>query len=132
MHLTERGGHARELAAEAAANDADLVIVWGGDGTVNEAGSALVGSADARSRWFRPGPATVSRPRCVCRATHAPRSNISSPRRSVPSTSVFSADRPFFNIAGIGLDAHIATQFNRRSRGRRGKWPYVTIGVREG
>ena len=44
----------------------------------------------------------------------------------------FLGNRPFFNIAGIGLDAHIATEFNRRTRGRRGKWPYVTIGVREG
>src|SRR6478735_11166700 len=47
VHVTERGGHARELAAAAAAAGADLVIVWGGDGTVNEAGSALVGSATA-------------------------------------------------------------------------------------
>ena len=44
----------------------------------------------------------------------------------------FLGSRPFFNIAGIGLDAHIAHEFNRRTRGRRGKWPYVTIGVREG
>ena len=41
-------------------------------------------------------------------------------------------DRPFFNIAGIGFDAHIARLFNLRSRGRRGRLPYVLIGVREG
>jgi diacylglycerol kinase (ATP) len=42
------------------------------------------------------------------------------------------AGRPFFNIAGIGFDAHIARLFNERPRGRRGGIPYVTIGVREG
>ena len=41
-------------------------------------------------------------------------------------------DRPFFNIAGIGFDAHIARLFNQRPRGRRGRLPYVVIGVREG
>ena len=41
-------------------------------------------------------------------------------------------DRPFFNVAGIGFDAHIAHLFNERPRGRRGRWPYVVIGVSEG
>ena len=40
MFITERGGHARELAA-AAAGGARLVIAWGGDGTINEVASAL-------------------------------------------------------------------------------------------
>ena len=41
-------------------------------------------------------------------------------------------DRPFFNVAGIGFDAHIARLFNLQPRGRRGLLPYVVIGVREG
>jgi diacylglycerol kinase (ATP) len=44
----------------------------------------------------------------------------------------FLDDRPFFNVAGIGFDAHVAELFNRRGRGNRGRWPYVVIGVREG
>jgi diacylglycerol kinase family enzyme len=39
--------------------------------------------------------------------------------------------RSFFNIAGIGFDARIAREFNRRAPGRRGQLPYVTIGLRE-
>ena len=41
-------------------------------------------------------------------------------------------DWPFFNVAGIGFDAHIARLFNERPRGRRGRLPYVVIGVSEG
>jgi diacylglycerol kinase family enzyme len=40
--------------------------------------------------------------------------------------------RSFFNIAGIGLDATVAEQFNAQGRlGKRGLGPYVRIGLRE-
>ena len=42
VFVTERKGHARELAASAVARGARLVIAWGGDGTINETASALV------------------------------------------------------------------------------------------
>ena len=42
------------------------------------------------------------------------------------------AGRPFFNIAGIGFDARVAKEFNNRAAGRRGAWPYLVLGVREG
>ncbi len=36
IKMTERPGHASELAAEARDNHADIVVAVGGDGTVNE------------------------------------------------------------------------------------------------
>ncbi|TMZ67674.1 diacylglycerol kinase family lipid kinase, partial [Klebsiella pneumoniae] len=39
---TEYRGHARELARDAAANGAELVISLGGDGTVNEVVNGLL------------------------------------------------------------------------------------------
>ena len=42
--LTERRGHAAELAAAAAADGADVVVVLGGDGTLNEAANGLAGT----------------------------------------------------------------------------------------
>ena len=39
---TERRGHARDLAAQAAADGVDVVVTLGGDGTVNEAANGLL------------------------------------------------------------------------------------------
>src|SRR5262245_1666166 len=41
VFLTERPGHARDLAQAAAARGARLVMAWGGDGTINEVARAL-------------------------------------------------------------------------------------------
>ena len=41
-------------------------------------------------------------------------------------------DRPFFNIAGIGVDARIAALFNLRAAGARGPLAVLLIGIREG
>src|SRR4051812_1768786 len=41
VFITERVGHARQLAREAAGREARLVVAWGGDGTINEVASAL-------------------------------------------------------------------------------------------
>ena len=131
VHVTERAGHARELAAAAVADGADLVIVWGGDGTVNEAGSALVSSNTALGLIPAGSGNGLAASLCVPREPAAALDRL----LSVPPRPVdvgFLAERAFFNIAGIGLDAHIAAQFNLRQRGRRGKWPYIAIGAREG
>src|SRR4051812_43071658 len=45
--MTERRGHARELAAAAVTAGDRLVLAWGGDGTVNEVASALIRTATA-------------------------------------------------------------------------------------
>jgi len=55
---------------------------------------------------------------------------LSGPERRIDAGTI--ADCYFFNIAGVGLDARIAELFNARTRGRRGRWPYVAIGVTEG
>src|ERR671920_2566834 len=42
---TQRKGHAIELVAEAARESYDVVVAFGGDGTVNEAANGLAGSS---------------------------------------------------------------------------------------
>ncbi|HET8773216.1 MAG TPA: YegS/Rv2252/BmrU family lipid kinase [Thermoanaerobaculia bacterium] len=131
IHLTQYAGHAHALARAAASDAADLVIVWGGDGTVNEAGAALLQSRCAL------GVIPAGSGNGLAAALGSPRE----PRAAIAAAldgRVRAIDagvldgRPFFNIAGIGVDARIARLFNARAKGTRGRWPYIRIGIREG
>jgi len=131
IHLTKSAGHARELAAASAAADTDLVIVWGGDGTINEAGGALIGSSTTLA--LIPSGSGNG----LAAALGTPRDSdaalalaFEGATRTIDAGIM--ADRPFFNIAGVGFDARVARLFNERGAGRRGAWPYVAIGIREG
>jgi YegS/Rv2252/BmrU family lipid kinase len=130
IFVTERKGHARDLAAAAAGRGARLIVAWGGDGTVNEIGSAIVpgqaalgivpsGSGNGLARDLgvsrRPEEALAQ----ACRA--APR----------PIDVGELGGRLFFNLAGIGFDAHVAACFDRDAAGRRGLSNYVRISIRE-
>ena len=44
---TSRRGHATRLAQDAAGSNVDVVVVLGGDGTLNEAANGVVGSDTA-------------------------------------------------------------------------------------
>jgi diacylglycerol kinase (ATP) len=131
IHLTERAGHARELAATSAASDVDLVIVWGGDGTLNEAGAGLLGSRTTL------GLVPAGSGNGLAAALGTPRQPAAALNVAFDGhTRTIDAGRigghPFFNIAGIGFDARVAALFNARGAGRRGGWPYIAIGLREG
>lgn len=131
IHLTERAGHARELATEAASAGATLVVVWGGDGTINEAGSALLHTGATL------GVVPAGSGNGLAAALGLPRQPAEAiavafgGRERVIDAGIM-AGRPFFNIAGVGFDARVARLFNQRAAGTRGGWPYVVIGVREG
>ena len=130
VELTERAGHAHQLARRAADAGADLVIVWGGDGTVNEVGGALLDTGIALG--LVPAGSGNGLAAALC-CQREPRAAIAAALDG--QTRAIDAGlldgRPFFNIAGIGVDARVATLFNRRGRGSRGLWPYVFIGLRE-
>lgn len=130
VHLTARAGHARELAG-AAAGAANLVVVWGGDGTINEAGSALMYTDTAL------GVIPAGSGNGLAAVLGVPRTDreaiavaLGGRVRTIDAGHL--AGRAFFNIAGVGFDARVARLFNERAAGSRGGWPYVFIGVREG
>ena len=127
--LTERPGHACELARAAAHRGAEIVAAWGGDGTINEIGCALAftntalaivrggsGNGLAYALGVPRDPATALR--------HAV---VAEPRR-IDVGEI--AGRLFFNIAGIGFDAHVADRFGREGR-KRGLRGYATVVARE-
>ncbi|MBI5691822.1 MAG: diacylglycerol kinase family lipid kinase [Verrucomicrobia bacterium] len=118
--------HASELAAAAVRNGCDLVVAVGGDGTINEVASVLVGtsailgivpcgSGDALGRHLRiHGP--------VRRAVRILRDG--QPRAL---DSGLLDEHPFFSVAGFGFEAEIAHRFNRLRR--RGFLRYLFVGA---
>jgi diacylglycerol kinase (ATP) len=110
VFITERAGHARELAAAAAAGGARLVIAWGGDGTINEVASALAfgqvplgiiasgsGNGLARELGIDANPERA--------LEHAIRAN------PVAVDLGELGGRLFVNVAGTGIDAYVAARF---------------------
>jgi YegS/Rv2252/BmrU family lipid kinase len=127
--LTERRGHARELAAAAVARGVTLVCAWGGDGTMNEVASALVrspaslglipagsGNGLARTLGVAPDPARAIVD--ACRAT---------PRTMDAGQC---EGEWFFSVAGVGFDARVAAGFDAAGFGRRGLSTYVRVTAR--
>jgi diacylglycerol kinase (ATP) len=131
IHLTERGGHARELAEAAREVGAGQIVAWGGDGTINEVGSALLGTeiplGIVPAGSGNGLAAVLGVPR---RPLEAIATALDGAVRTIDAGTM--AGRPFFNIAGVGFDARVARLFNERAAGSRGGWPYIVIGVREG
>jgi diacylglycerol kinase (ATP) len=128
--VTEHPGHARDLATRAIAEGADWVFAWGGDGTVNEVASVVAfsratlavipsGSGNGLAGEFgipgRPGEAI--------------RAAIEGRERVIDVGEI--NGRLFFNVAGLGFDAHVAHCFSVAAGGRRGKLPYFWTSVRE-
>jgi diacylglycerol kinase (ATP) len=130
VFLTERGGHARELAVGALQRGATIVVAWGGDGTVNEVACALAfrnaelavvpsGSGNGLARELGI-PADPSAALAVALGDHS---------RVIDCGEL--DGRLFVNVAGIGLDAQVAHQFAARGLARRGLARYVQITARE-
>ena len=130
IFITERPGHARELAQAALARGASRVVAWGGDGTVNEVGSALVfhdatlgivpcGSGNGLARELRIPFAPAE----------AIAAALGGPARRIDAGEL--DGRLFFNVAGVGLDAQVAHRFAQRTTRRRGFLRYVAMTASE-
>jgi YegS/Rv2252/BmrU family lipid kinase len=126
VKLTERPRHATELARKAIEDGCEIVIAIGGDGTMNEVASALVGtqtilglipcgSGNGLGRHLGiPGP-----------GKGAFRTLLDGEPRSIDTGLVNGI--PFFNAMGIGFDAEISDRFNRLSR--RGLEAYARTAI---
>jgi diacylglycerol kinase family enzyme len=128
--VSERRGHARELAAAARASGARLVIAWGGDGTVNEVASALV-NGDA-ALGIVPSGSGNGLARELGVARRAEQAIIEAMRATPRLIDVGElGGRIFVSVAGIGVDAHVADCFDRDVTRRRGLSTYARITARQ-
>jgi len=126
--FTEYIGHASEIAEEAANKNFDIIVAVGGDGTINEVGTKVIqqnkilgvlpfGSGNGLARFLRIPMNTVKAIKVInnCRVKQI-------------DTATFN-DKHFFNMAGMGFDAHISSVFaGNKGRGLSG---YLKLGLRE-
>jgi len=127
VFVTDRTGHARELAKAAAGRGAELVMAWGGDGTINEVASALVGSDVALGIVPAGSGNGLARELGI---DARPRIAIADALRATPRPiDVGDVEgRYFVNTAGVGFDAHVASRFAVARR--RGFLGYANITAR--
>jgi YegS/Rv2252/BmrU family lipid kinase len=130
VFVTERGGHAHELARGAVARGVATCIAWGGDGTINEVASALAfspvmlgvipsGSGNGLAREL----AIPLQPAAAFEVALNGRDQL------IDAGEI--EGRLFFNIAGLGFDARVAHEFAAQGHMRRGLARYITIAMRE-
>ncbi|HZB22362.1 MAG TPA: diacylglycerol kinase family protein [Gaiellaceae bacterium] len=131
LRVTERGGHATELAREAA-GEVEAIYVFSGDGGFNE---ALNGSDGRTPIGFVPGGGANVLPR----ALGLPRDPVEAARRLlVAKTRRISLGRVngrrFGFSAGVGLDAELVRRVDTRGRtrehGRAGNVAFVAEGFK--
>jgi len=107
---TTKPNHAYELGKKAIEEKYDAVIAVGGDGTINELGSALVGS-DIPLGIIPEGSGNG-----LALYLGIPMNETAAIRRinkfeTVAVDSGIINGRPFFNIAGLGFDASVSDRF---------------------
>jgi diacylglycerol kinase family enzyme len=131
---TQRQGHATDLCREAAREGYDVVVAFGGDGTVNEAANGLVGTETPLS--VLPGGAT----NVYCRMLGIPNDVVDATEHLLhmaddwrPRTVDVARlnDRWFTFSAGAGLDASVVERVDRhpRLKARYGAWFYAEAAV---
>jgi diacylglycerol kinase family enzyme len=150
---TTHRGHARELAAQAAAEGVDVVVTLGGDGTVNEAANGLLTAGpgpQVPTLAVVPGGSTnvfsraLGRSRDPVEATGEILDSLRAGRTRTVSLGTASActgkegttedwttPRWFVFAAGMGFDADVISRVEaQRARGRRSSGAlYVRSGV---
>ncbi len=119
---TKRRGHATRLAQGAAATGVDVVVSFGGDGTVNEVANGLVRSQTALA--VLPGGSTNVFARTIglvnepVEATNQLLSALT--RRSIKRVGLGSVNGRFFCFhVGMGYDAAVVEQVERRGQLKR-------------
>ena len=116
---TEKPTHATQICREAAREGYDLVVAFGGDGTVNEAANGLVGSDTPLS--VLPGGAT----NVFCRALGIPGDVVDATEHLLRMADAFEPrrvdlgrvnERWFTFSSGVGLDASVVKRVDAHPR----------------
>ena len=131
---TQAKAHATELCREAAEEGYEVVVAFGGDGTVNEAANGLIGS-DVPLTCLPGGSTNV-----FCRSLGIPRDVVDATEHLLQLADRFEPrrvdlgrvnGRHFTFSSGIGLDASVVQQVDAhpRLKARYTSWYYTYVAV---
>lgn len=113
-------GHAVELSRQFVERGFDVVMAWGGDGTVNEVAGPLIGSRTALGVIPSGSGDGLARSLGLERKPDVAFADALSGQVRAVDVG-YLGDRHFLNVAGVGFDAAVADHFNRgRRRGALG------------
>lgn len=117
--VTEYAGHATQLAQQFALQDYYAVVAVGGDGTINEVASGLIGSQTALG--IVPNGSGNGFARHLDISTRMNRA-VEMLNNSEPILVDYGMvnDKPFFSTCGVGFDAVVAANFSDTERGLKG------------
>jgi diacylglycerol kinase family enzyme len=132
---TQRQGHATELVREAADEGYDIVVAFGGDGTLNEAANGLAGTEIPLAHL--PGGST----NVVCKMLGFPGEIVDATEHLLRLADDFrprridlgqAAGRYFVASAGYGLDATVtrAVDLKPELKHRYGEWYFTWAAIR--
>ena len=117
--VTEYAGHATQLAEQFAKQDYYAVVAVGGDGTVNEVASGLIGSKTALG--IVPNGSGNGFARHLDISTRMNRAiEMLNSSEAIRVDYGMVNDKPFFSTCGVGFDAVVAEKFSETNRGLKG------------
>ncbi|MES2800120.1 MAG: diacylglycerol kinase family protein [Bacteroidota bacterium] len=125
---TEYKKHAGILAKQASEQGFDIVCAVGGDGSVHEVGTALIGTATKLAIIPTGSGNGLARHLGIPKRKSKAIQFINK-QESVQMDTVLVNDESFLGVAGWGFDAHIAKRFEEHRK--RGLITYARLVVRE-
>ena len=126
--MSEYAGHAHEIALDAVQAGIDIVVAIGGDGTVNEVGSAVCGTNTALA--IIPSGSGNGLARHLRISMNASRAFQVLNNGVVGQFDYCTVNgRPFFCTCGMGFDAEVSYKFS--NEGTRGFITYVKTALTE-
>jgi diacylglycerol kinase (ATP) len=125
---TEYKEHAKVIAKKASEEGIDIVCAVGGDGSVHEVGTVLIGTKTKMAIIPCGSGNGLARhlgiPVDIAKAVQCINTD-----QSIQMDTVKVNERPFLGIGGYGFDALIAKKFDAYHK--RGLWSYVKLILRE-
>lgn len=124
IEYTNAPGHAAEISRKAAADGLEIVVAVGGDGTVNETATGLVGTSTTLG--IVPAGSGNGLARHLKIPMNAKRAiDVINQGTSIRIDTATINDQLFVNLAGVGFDASVAKKF--AVAGKRGFSTYLRI-----